>query len=199
MNVSDTLKNYIKARENPAIYKTADNSTTLFQPIEDDYAGTPNVIEYSIGYGHQIQPTESYLWKGITKKQADALFDTDIKYFSGQVAKLVKVPISQKQFNALVSLGYGIGIGALGSSALLKAINSGSDADTIYSLWEKTGIYWHGANQPQLIALRRMEATQFTNEIKKHNHKPVLIAGLGILFLFGFTFGLDALSTKKHK
>lgn len=77
----------------------------------------------TIGYGHtgaDVVPGMT-----ITKDQADTLLDNDLDRFEADVTTAVNMPLSQPQFNALVSLCYNIGIGNFNSSTLLKVLNDG--------------------------------------------------------------------------
>jgi lysozyme len=65
---------------------------------------------------------------GITKKQADLLFDNDIKISIDLVRKNVKVDINQNQSNALISLARNLGPAAFAASTVLSALNKGNFA-----------------------------------------------------------------------
>lgn len=82
---------------------------------------------YSIGYGHQIQPGESFA-QPITQLEADDLFDLDSARSAQGVSDALKVQVSQDQFDALVSLAYTIGLGAFAGSTLLRLLNAGDFA-----------------------------------------------------------------------
>lgn len=62
-----------------------------------------------------------------TEEATDALRREMAKH-EANVHKLVKVPLNQGQFDALVSLCYNIGAGALGKSTLLRHLNAGDYA-----------------------------------------------------------------------
>jgi lysozyme len=76
----------------------------------------------TIGYGTTIKPGE---YTSITKEYAESLLRKSIAGFERSVKKLVKVPLSQNQYDALVSFTYNVGAGALKRSTLLKKLNSG--------------------------------------------------------------------------
>jgi lysozyme len=59
----------------------------------------------------------------ITKEKANEIFVFFADKFAERIAKLLKKPVSQNQFNALVSLAYNIGYGAFSDSTLLKLVN----------------------------------------------------------------------------
>lgn len=77
---------------------------------------------WTIGYG-----TTRGVMKGdrITKEQAEKLLIEDVRQFEAAINKLVKVPLKQGQFDALVVFCYNVGIGAFERSSLLKKLNAG--------------------------------------------------------------------------
>jgi GH24 family phage-related lysozyme (muramidase) len=64
----------------------------------------------------------------LTAAQETALLKIETKKFEKVVSDNVKVPLTQNQFDALVSLSYNIGEGAFKSSTALKRINAGDYA-----------------------------------------------------------------------
>lgn len=93
---------------------------------------------WTIGYGHTAGV---YAGQKITQKQADEIFDKDIKQFEDAVNSLVKVPLKQGQFDALVSFVYNVGKTAFANSTLLKMLNSGnySGAGEQFNRWVFAG------------------------------------------------------------
>lgn len=79
----------------------------------------PSLIP-TIGYGHT---TGVKLGDIITQADAYRYLLQDIKRFEQAVSVLVKVPINENQFSALVSFAFNIGVGNLKSSTLLKKLN----------------------------------------------------------------------------
>ena len=77
----------------------------------------------TIGYGHKLNPGERYP-NGITEAQANSLLASDIATAEKQVLAHVHVPLSQGQFDALVSIVFNIGIGKMATSTLFKDLNS---------------------------------------------------------------------------
>ena len=80
----------------------------------------------TIGYGNtyyedltKVQMTD----KPITKQRANELFIHFADKFSFKINNLIKKPVTQNQFNSLVSIAYNIGLGAFASSTLLKLVN----------------------------------------------------------------------------
>ena len=85
---------------------------------------------WTIGYGHTKGVTEGMVWDS---KQCNEAFLLDVAQFERDVNSLVKVPLTQGQFDALVSFAYNCGSDidsddiaeGLGDSTLLKLLNDG--------------------------------------------------------------------------
>ena len=91
-----------------------------------------------IGVGHKLTPSElssgkifigddlvSYGKKGLTPEQAHDLMEEDVNNAECEVMGMVKVPITQGQFDCLVSFCLDIGEDAFYHSALLSRLNAG--------------------------------------------------------------------------
>lgn len=93
----------------------------------------------TIGYGS----TGSHVFMGqvITEPQAEALLIKDLSRFESGVNDLVKVPLTQNQFDALVSFSFNLGLGNLKSSTLLKKLNAKDylGASKEFERWNKAG------------------------------------------------------------
>lgn len=99
----------------------------------------------TIGYGNtyyengvKVNMTDA----PITKQRADELLKHSADRFASKVANLIKKPITQNQFNALVSFAYNVGSGALASSTLLKLVNVNPNDAMIakeFLKWNKAG------------------------------------------------------------
>lgn len=75
----------------------------------------------TIGYGHT--GSEVHLGQKITQEQAEKYLKQDITIHSNNVSRLVKTPLNQNQFDALVSFEYNVGYGNFASSTMLKLLN----------------------------------------------------------------------------
>ncbi len=78
----------------------------------------------TIGYGHVVKKSENFL-KTISKKQAEKLLADDALQVCEQISKLLKITLSQNQFDAVVCFVYNVGIGNFTNSTMLKLLNSG--------------------------------------------------------------------------
>jgi lysozyme len=120
----------------------------------------------SIGFGHLVHhgPTcgaaseASYL-SGIDEVHATSLLITDVSYAEHAVEHLVKVALTQGQFDALVSFTYNEGAGKLQSSTLLRYLNAGNYAGAAnqFLVW----VYGGGVKLPGLITRRAAEVALF--------------------------------------
>lgn len=93
----------------------------------------------TIGYGS----TGSHVSMGmtITKEQAEQLLKKDLERFEKGVSDIVKVPLNQNQFDALVSFSFNLGLGSLKSSTLLKKLNFSDyiGASKEFERWNRAG------------------------------------------------------------
>src|ERR1035437_1798309 len=82
-----------------------------------DVAGFP-----TIGYGHRLLHPASFP-HGIAEPPAADILATDVRDAEQAVQRLVKVPLTQGQFDALVDFCFNLGSGKLATSTLLKILN----------------------------------------------------------------------------
>lgn len=115
---------------------------------------------WTIGYGTTMidgRPVKPGM--KITKEEALRLKAKDIEQFENVVNKAVTVPLSQNEFDALVSLAYNIGGGAFSKSTLVKKLNAGDreGAKQEFMKWNKVS----GKEVTGLSNRRGMEAEMF--------------------------------------
>lgn len=93
----------------------------------------------TIGYGST--GPHVYMGQVITEAQAEALLIKDLSRFESGVTELVKAPLTQNQFDALVSFSFNLGLGNLKSSTLLKKLNAKDyiGASEEFERWNKAG------------------------------------------------------------
>lgn len=94
----------------------------------------------TIGYGHLIKPGETFP-NGITEPQAAAILACDVHDAEQAVARLVKVALTQGQFDALVDFCFNLGAARLASSTLLRELNAGNSDVAAAELlsWDHAG------------------------------------------------------------
>ena len=98
---------------------------------------------WTIGIGTTIYPNGVKVKKGdkCTLEQAHEYLAHDMIEFEKTVNDSVKVPLSQNQFDALVSLTYNIGSAAFKNSTLLKKLNAKdfTGAADQFLVWNRGG------------------------------------------------------------
>ena len=111
---------------------------------------------WTIGYGHTkgVQPGDEW-----SEDHANHMLEVELEEYENYVSTAVTVPLSQNQFDALVSWVYNLGNGNLTSSTMLKVLNSG-DYDGVpaqIKRWNKAG----GKVLEGLTRRRQAEADMF--------------------------------------
>lgn len=113
-----------------------DGSCEAYQTVLGHRNGKPVLDIPTIGWGCTEHVNMGMVW---TRAQADDALRRELAKHEAIVSALVKVPITQHQFDALVSFNYNCG--KLGSSTLLKWINAGDieGAANEFAKWNKAG------------------------------------------------------------
>ena len=95
-----------------------------------------------------------------SQEQADSAFEKHLAEFSQGVTDLLKVPVTQSQFDALVSFAYNVGLGALRKSTLLRLLNSGdySGAAGEFGKWINKGTDFEAGLRRRREAERQLYA-----------------------------------------
>jgi len=78
----------------------------------------------------------------ITKERADDLFEIVADDFAKRVVPLIKKPLTQNQFNSIVSFAFNLGVRALQNSTLLRLVNINPNDAKIakeFLKWNKAG------------------------------------------------------------
>lgn len=111
---------------------------------------------WTIGYGttKDVQPGDT-----CTEEQASQWLRRDVLSAEWAVMKLVEVPMTQGQFDALVDFTYNLGEAALAKSTLLRKLNAGDYAGAAAEFPK----WCHAGNQvlPGLVTRRAAERALF--------------------------------------
>lgn len=125
--------------------QTSDKGIALIKKFEGCKltAYQDSVGVWTIGYGW-TQPVDGKpIRAGMTIKQeaAERLLKTGLVSYESDVSRLVKVGLTQGQFDALVSFTYNLGARSLSTSTLLRKLNSGDYAGAAdeFLRWNKAG------------------------------------------------------------
>ena len=118
---------------------------------------------WTIGYGHTSGVKKTDL---ITKEQAEDFLDEDMLNAYSVVDRVVKVPLSPQQRDALCSFVFNVGGGAFSKSTMLRLLNQGEyiKAANEFDRWTKAA----GRTMPGLVKRRGKEKSLFlsgTNQI----------------------------------
>lgn len=115
----------------------------------------------TIGYGHT--GTDVSVGQSINQDQAILLLKNDLIKFECGVEKLVKIPINDNKFSALICFAYNIGLGNLQNSTLLKKLNKNdiNGASNQFLVWNKV----NGKLIAGLARRREAEKTLFLTPI----------------------------------
>lgn len=139
--------------------KTSSNGRAFLREAEGEklttYLCSAGVL--TIGVGHTGPDVKRGLT--ITKAQSDALLAADLARFERAVNNAVKLPLTQNQFDALVSLAFNIGSRAFADSTLVRLLNAGQYDQVPAQLarWNKV----NGKSDKGLTARRAREASLF--------------------------------------
>lgn len=111
--------------------------------------------KYTIGYGHTrgVQVGDT-----CTKEQAEKYLREDLQAAEEAVLALVTVPLTQNQFDALVSLVYNIGSGNFYDSTIRRIINLKINNINEY---RKAWLMWVKSRGKVLKGLKRRRVAEF--------------------------------------
>ena len=99
------------------------------------YKPTPDDV-WTIGWGHTAGVR---MGDTCTQEEADAWFAEDVVRFEQAVNAAVTVPLTQNEFDALVSFAYNVGVGAFRGSTLVRLLNNSDyeGAEKQFLRWTK--------------------------------------------------------------
>lgn len=103
---------------------------------------------WTIGYGHLVKSGERFPQDGITDEEAAEILRSDLAETEEAIKRLVEVPLTQNQYDALVSFVFNIGIGAFMASTVLKRLNKGNYQGAADAL-----LWWHKVRDPETKGL----------------------------------------------
>jgi lysozyme len=115
---------------------------------------------WTIGYGHT---TGVHAGMTITKEQAEAFLASDIRTAADCVNQVVRVKLTQPQFDSLVDFALNVGITSFRLSTLLREVNGGRFPEAVaqFNLWDHCG----GIVNAGLLRRRKAEAAEFSETL----------------------------------
>ena len=128
---------------------------------------------WTVGVGHVIDPNHAKVpladrkqlpiptgWdRVLSSDEIDEILRKDLNRFETGVLRLIKVPLTQGQFDALVSFSFNVGLGNLQNSTLRMKVNRSEfeAAAEQFLVWTKAG----GKVLPGLVKRRTHEKEMF--------------------------------------
>lgn len=142
MRISNKGRNFIKGFEALRLVAYPDPGT----------GGKP----WTIGWGHTKGVKQG---ERITQEQAEQFFSDDLAVFELTVNSAIKRPMTQNQFDAMVSLAFNIGGPAFAGSTLVKKFNADDiqGAADQFPRWK----FSDGKIMPGLVKRRAAEREMF--------------------------------------
>lgn len=144
--------------------KTSDAGRALIRNAEGCYlsaylcpAGIPTI---ATGHTRGV-----HMGMTCTDEQAQEWLSEDLADAEAAVSRLVQVPLTQGQFDALVSFVFNMGATKFGASTLLKMLNEGRvfAAAAQFKLWVHSG----DKILPGLVKRRAAETDLFLKDVKE--------------------------------
>lgn len=114
------------------------------------YDANPPFADWTIGYGHKIKDGETFP-QTITRAIGENLLRKDLEMAEDRVNSMIKIPLTQGQFDALASLAYNLTWGSWVKAA--TRINRGESAESVFPLY----VFGSGVRMPGLVARRADE------------------------------------------
>ncbi len=141
--------------------KTSDAGLELIKAFEgcEFKAYQDSVGVWTIGWGRTKDVRKG---DTCTQEQADAWLAEEMPEYEGYINDMVTVPLTQNQYDSLVSWVYNLGPDNLRISTLLAKLNAGdySGAAAEFPKWNRAG----GVVLPGLVRRREAERKLFTGE-----------------------------------
>ena len=107
----------------------------------------------TIGYGHVVRDDEKQRFaEGIDREEGESLLRQDVRWAERGVLRLIDVPLTDGQFDSLVSFTFNLGTGALQRSTLRRKVNreEHEDVPAQFKRW-----VWAGGRKLRGLYIRR--------------------------------------------
>ena len=177
MKTSDKGRKFIAGFEGLSL-KAYDDAYPLSHTINGKIVGT-----LTIGYGHTSAAGAPNVFVGqtITPAEADKILAADLASVEADVSRLVKVPLNQNQFDALVSFHFNTG--SLNKSSALVYLNKGDYKEaanrlTLYNKGRQNGALVVMAG---LVRRRAEEKEMFLSSTQPNVTVPAaVVIGTGV-------------------
>lgn len=140
-----------------------------FEGFRPDWYADPAGVQ-TIGFGWTGALPDGYR-PPLSPADGRRLLRETVGRYEAAVRRLVEVPLSQRQFDALVSFTYNLGEGNLAESTLLRLLNAGDPwaAAAEFDRW----VYGGGRVLPGLVRRRREERALFEAGTERRSPNPL--------------------------
>ena len=159
--ILETFASYYRGKKVEAGVQTAEPTRTSqdgidliksFEGLElSSYYCSSNVL--TIGYGYTSSVFEG---QTITEEDAEELLRKDLMWFEQEVNRLINGPLTQHEFDAIVSFTFNTGSGALSESTFRRRMNTGDDKAQCFR--EEFPKWVNGPSGPLPGLVRRRDA-----------------------------------------
>lgn len=141
--------------------KTSDKGLALIKQFEG-FSPVPYRCPaglWTIGYGHVMHADARNQITAVTEREATDILQQDVRIAEQSVARMIAVPLTQAQFDALVSFTFNLGAAALQRSTLRRVVNRGAHGDVPcqFLCW----VWAAGRKLPGLVRRRAAEAEMY--------------------------------------
>lgn len=109
----------------------------------------------TIGFGHRLTAGDC-ISEPVDLEQAGVILESDVLISEAAIDRLVKVPLTQGQFDALADFVFNLGAGRLASSTLLVYLNAGRYDAAAWQL-----LAWDHAGSRELASLKARREAEF--------------------------------------
>lgn len=109
----------------------------------------------TIGFGHRLAGGENFP-EGMSLERAGEILAADVLVAEAAVSRMVRVALTQGQFDALVDFVFNLGAGRLASSKLLGYLNAGRYDAAAWQL-----LVWDHAGSQELASLKARREAEF--------------------------------------
>ncbi len=118
------------------------------------YRDTKGVLTIGVGHTGRMSPPAVTAGMTISEAECDAMLGADLAPVEAVINSAVKVPLTQNEFDAMVSLGFNVGVTGLKGSSVIRRLNIGdvAGAADAFLMWDRP---------PLLLARRKAERAQF--------------------------------------
>lgn len=118
------------------------------------YPDIRGILTWGVGHTSAAGPPEVFPGMRGTLDEALSVLARDLAPIEAFLNRVIRVPVTQNEWDAVISLSYNIGVGGFHGSSVLKNINAGSfeTAANDFLLWD---------DPPALIGRRKGERAQF--------------------------------------